>query len=352
MRNGEKRAGSWAALIGIVCCTIFLSGCVSSIINNIILQNLTRTNNAILEDPGIHVIMAGNGSPQFDKIRNPQCIAVIAGGKFMLFDTGDGCARTLDSLNMPITKIDTVFLTHYHSDHTNGLGHLISHTWLNGRTIPIDVYGPPGIENVVNGFAVAAREDILLRSNPASLFPQDQTFAVGVPHVFPFPEDGTPIVVFNDNGLIVKAFKNDHVDVSMSVGYRIEYAGRIVVISGDTVKCPYVTQNAAGADLLIHDATNKQLAERAAQVAEQNLGTRGVWMASRIRAVIQHHSSTIDAAEVARDAGVGELVITHVIPGVPDNDIMKGIFTQGMSVIYKGKIVVVKDGDQFYLPPK
>lgn len=352
MKKGMTRMGLRAALIGLACGTILLSGCMNTIIDNLILQALKRTNTAILEDPGIHVIMAGNGSPQFDKLRNPQCIAVIAGGKFMLFDTGDGCTRTLDSLNLPIARINMVFLTHYHSDHVNDLGQVISHTWVNGRSVPIDVYGPSGVENVVNGFAVAAQEDILLRSNPTSLFPQDPALAIGLPHAFACPSDGTSVVVLNEDGLIVKAFKNDHVDVPMSVGYRIEYAGRVVVISGDTVRCPYVTQNAAGADLLIHEATNKQLAERVAQLAEQNLGSQGAWMAARIRAVIRHHSSTIDAAEVARDAGVGELVLTHITPGIPKNDFIKNIFVQGMSDIYKGTIMVAKDGDQFYLPPK
>jgi hypothetical protein len=94
--------------------------------------------------PGMHVILAGTGQPWFDPIRNPQCIGIIAGGKFLLFDVGDGATKTLDKLNLPINMIDAVFITHYHSDHINGLGHLISHTWVNGRQQPINVYGPEG----------------------------------------------------------------------------------------------------------------------------------------------------------------------------------------------------------------
>ncbi len=345
------RVNSILFLTGMLLFTFLLSGCVNTITEKMILKKMTRANAAILQDPGIHIIMAGNGSPAFDDLRNPQCVAAIAGGKFLLFDAGDGCARTLDFLNLPVNQINAIFLTHYHSDHVNGLGHLISHTWVNWRTTPIHVYGPPGVETVVNGFAASSREDILLRSDPKSLFPHDAALAVGIPHPFTYPEDGTPVVVWNESGLVVKAFRNNHVDVKISVGYRIEYRGRVVVISGDTVKCPYVAQNGAGADILIHEATNKQLVENVARVAERNLGKQGAVMAARFRAVIQHHSSPVDAAEVARDAGVASLVITHVIPGIPDNFIMKGIFLTGVSDIYKGPIAVTKDGDRFYLPP-
>lgn len=344
-------AGRRIALSGIILFAFLISGCVNALTEKVILQNLTRANTAILQDKGIQIIMAGNGSPQFDELRNPPCVAIIAGGKFLLFDAGDGCARTLDSMNLPVNQISAVFLTHYHSDHINGLGNLISHTWVNWRTTPIHVYGPPGVEAVVNGFAASSREDILLRSDPASLFPHDAALAVGIPHTFSYAANGTPVVVWNEAGLTVKAFKNNHVDVKVSVGYRIEYAGRVVVISGDTVKCPYVAKNAAGADMLIHEATNKQLVERAARIAEWNLGQRGSVMAARFRAVIQHHSSVVDAAEIARDAGVASLVLTHVIPGMPDNFIMKGIFLERVSDIYKGSVFVAKDRDRFYLPP-
>lgn len=297
--------------------------------------------------PGMHVILAGTGQPWFDPIRNPQCIAIIAGGKFLLFDVGDGAVKTLDNLNLPINMIDTVFLTHYHSDHTNGLGHLISHTWVNGRQRPIHVYGPKGVIYLTQGLRKAAKLDIDIRTGYLETL--DPDLAVGVPHQFRYAEDGSPVEVWSENGVVVKAFKNDHYDVEISCGYRIEYAGRSVVISGDTIYAESVIENSMGADLLIHEATNQVMAERAACLSETMLGPQGQNLAFRIRRAISHHIDTLEVAEVAFRAGVQSLVLTHIIPPIPEA--FSGAFIHGMNAIYAGPIVVAKDGDSFYLPP-
>jgi ribonuclease Z len=314
------------------------------------MQYLTRTIPAIQilqTSPGMHVILAGTGQPWYDSIRNPQCIAVIAGGKFLLFDTGDGCTKTLDKLNLPINLIDTVFLTHYHSDHTSNLGQLINHTWVNGRQQPINVYGPEDVQDLTKGFAEASKQDIDIRTG--TLETLDPELAIGVPYEFKYPEDGSPVEVWSKNGVVVKAFKNDHYDVEISCGYRVEYAGRVVVISGDTIWCQSVIDNSEGADLLIHEATNQIMAERAACLAETLLGPQGQNLALRIRRAISHHIDTLEVADVAAQAGVNRLVLTHIIPPIPEN--FNAAFINGMSSIYEGPIDVAKDGNSFYLPP-
>ncbi len=77
------------------------------------LNYIGRTNTAVLQDPGIHVIMAGTGSPWFDPIRSPQCIGIVAGGQFLLFDVGDSAAKTLDSMNLPVNMATNVFTLYY-----------------------------------------------------------------------------------------------------------------------------------------------------------------------------------------------------------------------------------------------
>lgn len=263
------------------------------------MKYLTRTIPGIQllqTSPGMHVILAGTGQPWYDPIRNPQCIAVIAGGKFILFDAGDGCTRSLDSLNLPINLIDRVFMTHYHSDHINGLGHLISHTWVNGRQQPIHVYGPEDVQDLTKGFAESSKLDIDIRTKFLETLNPD--LAVGVPHEFKYPEDGSPVEVWSENGVVVKAFKNDHYDVDISCGYRVEYAGRVVVISGDTIYCQSVIENSVGADLLIHEATNHVMAERAACLAATLIpAPQGPNFAARIRRAISHHIDTLEVAD-------------------------------------------------------
>ena len=269
----------------------------------------------------------------------------------MLFDVGDGCTRTLDSMDMPINQIKTVFFTHFHSDHMDGLGQLIAFTWVQGRKAPVHVYGPPGVENVVNGFALAAIEDIKIRANPRALAPLNPEFAVGIPHKFNYPEDGTPIVVWQKNGVVVKAFKNNHYDVEVSCGYRIEYKNRVVVLSGDTVKSDFVIQNAKAADILIHEAFNPDMVRTAIKIFRDTGTPEGIWKADHITKVVKHHINTLDVAEVAQAAGVGKLVLYHIGPGIPDNWLMNRQYKAGMSDIYPGPIIVSKDKDRFYLEP-
>ena len=266
----------------------------------------------------------------------------------MLFVTGDGLTRTLDSMNLPINLIDTVFLTHYHSDHVNDLGHLINHTWVQGRQRPIHVYGPDDVKDQVKGFAKASDLDIDIRSGGLAGLNPD--LAVGVPHKFKYPEDGSPLEVWSENGIVVKVFKNDHYDVEISCGYRVEYAGRVVVISGDTIYCQSVIDNSIGADMLIHEATNKTMGERAACLAETNIpAPQGPYLAFRIRAAIAHHIDTLEVAEVAEQAGVDRLVLTHIVPPISVD--FEADFMEDMNGIYTGDIVVAKDGVSFYLPP-
>jgi ribonuclease Z len=230
---------------------------------------------------------------------------------------------------------------------------------VNGRTIPVNVYGPPGIVSQVDGSNKANKLDIKIRTESNEAL--NPALALGIAHQFVYPENGTPITVWSGNGVTVKAFKNDHYDVAVSCGYRIEYAGNVVVISGDTIYSDSVVQNSVGADILIHEATNMTMAQRIACLAETNLpAPMGSLIADHIRRAISHHSDVLDAAEVAAEAGVRTLVVSHIIPPIPttlpapdgSQVNIENLFTAGMSDIFSGSIYVAKDKMYFYLPPK
>lgn len=330
---------------------LVVTGLTDMITEQAIKNRIHRVDNSILSDPGIHVIMAGTGTPNYDPIRNPSCVGVVAAGEFMLFDIGDGCAKTLDSMNLPINEINTIFLTHYHSDHMNGLGQVVGHTWVQGRKKKVRIYGPPGVKNVVNGCNLAAKEDINIRSSPEALFPLEAELALGDPHEFRYPEDGSPVVVWQKNGLVVKAFKNDHEDVEISCGYRIEYKNRVVVVTGDTRQSDSVIRNARDADILIHESFNPEMVKTAIKIFKESGTKEGAWMAHHIEQVVKHHVNTLEVAEVAKAAGVGKLILYHVGPGIPDNWILRRQYKKGMSDIYPGPIIISKDKDRFYLEP-
>lgn len=311
---------------------------------------LTRTDTNILQTPGIQVINAGSGSPMFGENRAKPSVAVIAGGKFLLFDVGDGTTSSLDTLNMPIAQVKNIFLTHYHSDHTGDLGQFINNTWTQPpfRQEPITIHGPTGCDDFVAGINAASQADIDIRSANTGA---PSAGGLGVSNEFVYPEDGSAMEVWSEDGVVVKVFKNDHYDVEISCGYRIEYAGRSVVISGDTIKNVDVVNNAVGSDLLFHEASSYAMTNRAAAIIEMAIpAPEGPFMAERLRSTTEHHSDTLDAAEVASEAGVGRLVLTHIQPPIPAH--LNPLFTAGMSNIYSGPIDVGQDNDFYYLPPE
>jgi ribonuclease Z len=176
---------------------------------------------------------------------------VRAGNQNLLFDVGRGATIRLTQLGIPLRALDQVFLTHFHSDHTNGLPDLWLTGWLGtpyaSRTKPLPLTGPTGVRKLAAGLEQAYADDIRIRQIDESLPLAGIAFEVRE-----FAETGG--VVYERDGVRVIAFPNDHGDViHPSVGYRIEYGGHAVVISGDTRPNANVEKAATGADLLVHE---------------------------------------------------------------------------------------------------
>jgi ribonuclease Z len=140
-------------------------------------------------------------------------------------------------------------------------------------------------------------------------------------------------------------FRVDHTPVEPAVGYRFDYHGRAVVVSGDTAKSPNLTRHAKGADLLVHEALQPELVLRAAALAEQLQQPR---LAKLARDIPSYHTTPAEAVEIARGAGVDHLVLTHLVPG-PPNAIARRLFLAGIPSDYPGKITLGEDGMRFQL---
>src|SRR5262245_28850964 len=96
-----------------------------------------------LSDDALHILLCGTGSPMPDLTRANACAAVIANGRVVVIDAGPGAWSRLVTANIPGVKIDTVLLTHLRSNHIGDLGEVATQSWLGGRKVPLDVYGPP-----------------------------------------------------------------------------------------------------------------------------------------------------------------------------------------------------------------
>jgi ribonuclease Z len=153
-------------------------------------------------------------------------------------------------------------------------------------------------------------------------------------------------VILEINGVKVTAFLVDHSPVEPAVGYRFDYKGRSVVLSGDTVKSANVQRFAEGVDLLLHEALAPHL------VAVINRGARRAGRANieKITADIpDYHTSPVEAAEIARDAGVGMLVYYHIVPPLPVRP-LRAMFLEGVADVYDGPVIIGTDGTLVSLP--
>jgi ribonuclease Z len=325
-----------------------MAGC-DRLIDRQIEKALTRADTAILQAPGLHVVLCGTGSPLPDKERAGACTAVIAGGELVLVDVGPGSWESLDLANMPTGALSAVLLTHFHSDHIGDLGEAVTQSWIAGRVRMLEVYGPAGTAQVVNGFNQAYSADAQYRTTHHGEDYMPAASAPAIAREIALDEtEGAEALAFERNGLRVTMFRVKHDPVRPAVGYRFDYAGRSVVVSGDTAKSAGVLAHAKGADILIHEGLQPEMMTRVSTVADRIGKTR---LAKMARDTLNYHTSPIEAAEIARDAGVGMLVFTHMVPP-PSNFLTRRMFLAGVADVFPGTIVLGEDGMRFDLPPK
>lgn len=306
------------------------------------------TDAGMLNDGQLHVVLCGTGSPLPDATRAQACTAIIAGGEFVLVDTGSGSWRKVAVNNLPLQNLSAILLTHFHSDHIGDLGEALVQSWVAGRDHKLNVYGPPGVEQVVAGFEQAYALDTGYRVAHHGEEWMPRAAAGAVAQTVRLKSTDAAALVFERNGLKVTAFKVDHGPVSPAYGYRFEYRGRVVVVSGDTAKSDNLARHAAGADILIHDVIAKNLLQMAASNFDQAGNKRRAKLA---RDIMTYHASPLEAAAIAASAKVETLVFTHMVPP-PNSPQIEQAFTRGVSDIFKGKVVLGTDGMRFDVPPR
>lgn len=296
----------------------------------------TEASAALMEPGTLRVFVCGSASPLgADPAREQACIAVVAGGHIFLVDVGAGANTNLQLANLPMEALHTVFLTHFHSDHIASIPDVNLGSWAAGRTRPLEVAGPDGVEIVVEGLNRAYELDRRYRvaHHGEDLLPPKlgvmtaRTLQAGV--------------VMEQDGVKVTAFAVDHDPVDPAFGYRFDFAGRSVVISGDTVRSASLIEAAKGADLLFHDAMAQPVVRMLQAARAQIPGDR----LAKILADIQtYHAPVSDLAAVAKEAEVSKLVLYHLVPASDNPMVMSQFQAAGPDV------VVARDGLLFELP--
>jgi ribonuclease Z len=268
------------------------------------------------------IITLGTGTPVPHPDRSGPATAVVIGSLVFLFDAGPGVMRRIAAAGLPIDGVTAAFLTHLHSDHTLGLPDLIFTSWVMGRSGPMRLVGPPGVRRMTDHLLAAWSEDTVVRvtglerGRPAG-------YRVDV-------RETTGGVVFDSAGVRVTAIAVPHGEWQHAFGYRIDAAGRSIVISGDTRPSDALQRAAAGVDVLAHEVYPET------RVAPENRPGGELWP-QYLREV---HTSDVELGRMAAAARPRMLLLTHVLfMGASEQEILDGIRRGG----YTGPVVFAKD---------
>ena len=285
------------------------------------------------EYDGLQVFLCGTSSPLPAPDRAQACVAILAGESLYVVDAGAGSAQVATMGRLPLERLETVLLTHFHSDHIAALPEFNLNSWVAGRPSPLSVYGPPGVAEVVDGLNEAYRLDQTYRveHHGEELLPPE----LGVMQAKPM-EAGTVLVI---DGLTITSFEVNHDPVRPAVGYRFDYRGRSVVISGDAIITPGLIDAAKDADLLLQDALSLPIIKSLERAAA---GTR---MERIFFDIQEYHAHTGDLAALVDQSGVRHLALYHLVPP-PQNALFEKIFVRDLP---RGTIVT-EDGMIFELP--
>jgi ribonuclease Z len=350
MTKTKKLLLTMLVLSAVVVATVFIfqKQVATRLMQQMAHKNVGRNIIPTLPD-GLHLALCGTGSPFPDPSRAGPCSAIIAGDRLFIVDTGEGSARNLGYMGIPAAKIEAIFLTHFHSDHIDGLGPFMLQRWGVGTfQTPTPVYGPTGVDKVVDGFRAAYVLDFGYRvaHHSEKIMPPGGSGGKGMPFALPPAGQGDDVVVLNDGGLKITAFRVDHAPIDPAVGYRFDYKGRSVVISGDTKKTPSVQAVAKGADILVHEALQPALVKiLETEFADHNLNN----MSQVMRDILNYHTTPEEAAAQAAAAGAKQLVLNHIVPPMPVRFAYPA-FLGDAAKFYDKPITVGEDGMLFSLP--
>ena len=303
---------------------------------------LGSASNNLPKEDALSAAVCGSRSPLPSPGRAETCILITAGDDLFVVDIGDGSNDNLRSWNINFRDIEAVLITHLHSDHIADLPGLHQNAWVVGeRSAKLKVFGPEGIDQFTQGIEMAYAHDYVFRNEHHGDAIAPLQFAGFDARVI----DLNNPVIFDNGELKITAFKVIDEPIEPALGFRFEYKGRSIVISGDTSYTQTVIDNSMNADVLFHEAqANHMLA-----IMEESLRSRGAdLLATVLDDITTYHTTLVEAAEIANEANVKKLFFYHLTPA-PRNYIQEIMFVRGVDQVRK-EWTLVEDGTLVILP--
>lgn len=269
---------------------------------------------------GIRITMCGTSSPLPAPGRAQACVAVETPDHLYIVDAGSGSAATANLVGIPTGKLRGILLTHFHSDHISDIGDFNLNSWVAGRPAPLQIVGPEGVDRIVEGLNITYELDRAYRVahhgaellNPELGILQSRTINEGI--------------IVDEDGLRITAFEVSHPPIDPAYGYRFDYGGRSVVISGDSLVTDKIVEISNGADVVLHDAMALQLVQGAENMARSTGNTR---LATVLHDIQDYHATTRDLQRLVDEADIGQLALYHLVPA-PRNAMAVAAFNRGI----------------------
>lgn len=276
MLTNIKTKSSWLIALAFLSCSCVASPTLN---NSKLLDSVKKSETA----PEIIVTVLGSGTPVPSATQFGAAMLVQAGGKNMMFDCGRGCTTRLAQLDKNlITKVDHLFVTHMHSDHLMGIDDLWLNGWVQGRKVPLKTWGPEGTNEMMEGIRSTFKRDIAFRKADNVPAP-----SAGLDNAFTdLPFEGG--VIIDEDGLKVSAFLVNHASIIPAYGYKIEYKGRSVVISGDTTVAKSLYEQGQDADVLMLEVLSPYIIDYLHAIFDDKQANK----------VISYHLTAEQAADV------------------------------------------------------
>jgi ribonuclease BN (tRNA processing enzyme) len=272
------------------------------------------------------ILLGTAGGPTPKALRAAPASAVVVDGAIYVVDCGNGVARQMALAGLSLGAIDSVFVTHHHSDHNADYGNLLWLAWAADLRHPVDTWGPPPLKRMTRQFLRLNDTDIRTRIADEG---RPDLAALIRPHELRRGGE-----VMRDERVRVTAAVVDHPPMRPAFAYRFDTPDRSIVFSGDTRPSPALIELARGADVLVHEVMYLPALEKLIASEAQ---------AARLRQhLLDSHTTTEQVGRLASEAGVKTLVLNHFVPG-GDAALTDQVWREAVSPYFKGELVIGRD---------